>query len=127
VLIGRLNHRPDDTSEGEDVGQARYSLEGRIALVTGASSGWARLARLYAAAGAAVVLGARRVERTQALADAIKGAGGRALSVAMDVTDEGSIVAAFDAAEAAFGAPDVVLAMPVWPKRVVRSILNLSA
>lgn len=42
----------------------RYSLEGRIALVTGASSGLgAHLARLYAAAGAAVVLGARRVER----------------------------------------------------------------
>lgn len=89
----------------------RYSLAGRIALVTGASSGLgAHLARLYAAAGAAVVLGARRVDRTQALADDIKKAGGRALSVAMDVTDEGSIVAAFDAAEAAFGAPDVVLA-----------------
>lgn len=89
----------------------RYSLEGRIALITGASSGLgAHFARLYAAAGAAVVVGARRVERVNALADEINGAGGRALAVALDVTDEASIIAAFDAAEAAIGVPDVVLA-----------------
>lgn len=51
---------------------ARYSLEGRIALITGASSGLgAHFARLFAAAGAAVVVGARRVERVAALADEI--------------------------------------------------------
>lgn len=90
---------------------SRYSLEGRIALITGASSGLgAHFARLYAAAGAAVVIGGRRVERLVALAAEIEAAGGRALAVALDVTDEASIIAAFDAAEAAFGAPDVVLA-----------------
>jgi len=89
----------------------RYSLEGRVALITGASSGLgAHFARLYAAAGAAVAIGARRVERVTALADKIKAGGGRALAVALDVTDEASIIAAFDAAEAALGVPDVVVA-----------------
>lgn len=91
--------------------QTRYSLAGRVALITGASSGLgAHFARLYAAAGAAVVIGARRVERVEALAAEIAAAGGKALAVAMDVTDEDSLRAAYDAAEQAFGAPDVVVA-----------------
>jgi NAD(P)-dependent dehydrogenase (short-subunit alcohol dehydrogenase family) len=86
-------------------------LATRIALITGASSGLgAHFARLYANAGAAVVLGARRTERTAVLAAEIEAAGGQALSVALDVTDEASIIAAFDAAEVRFGAPDVVVA-----------------
>ena len=89
----------------------RYSLAGRIALITGASSGLgAHFARLYAAAGASVVLGARRADRVAGLAAEIEAAGGRALAVTMDVTDEASIIAAFDAAEAALGTPDVVCA-----------------
>ena len=85
-----------------------YSLEGRVALITGASSGiGAHLARLFAGAGAKVVLGARRVDRIAALAAEI---GAAALPVAMDVTDEASVIAAFDAAEAQFGTPDTVLA-----------------
>jgi NAD(P)-dependent dehydrogenase (short-subunit alcohol dehydrogenase family) len=89
----------------------RYSLAGRVALITGASSGLgARFARLYAAAGASVVIGARRVERVAALADEINGQGGKALAVALDVTEEASIIAAFDAAEASVGVPDVVVA-----------------
>ena len=84
------------------------SLDGRVALITGASSGiGAHLARLFAGAGAKVVLGARRVDRIAALADSI---GAAALAVAMDVTDEASVIAAFDAAEAHFGTPDTVLA-----------------
>lgn len=86
-------------------------LAGRIALITGASSGLgAHFARLYAGEGAAVVIGARRVDRVQALADEINAGGGKALAVALDVTDEASIIAAFDAAEAALGVPDVVVA-----------------
>ena len=85
-----------------------FSLDGRIALITGASSGiGAHLARLFVQAGAKVVLGARRVDRIAALSHAI---GENALAVAMDVTDEASIVAAFDAAQARFGTPDTVLA-----------------
>jgi NAD(P)-dependent dehydrogenase (short-subunit alcohol dehydrogenase family) len=63
-------------------------LSGRVCLITGASSGFgAHFARLMAAAGARVVLGARRAERIEALVAEI---GEAALAVAMDVTDEAS-------------------------------------
>ncbi len=83
-------------------------LAGRICLITGASSGFgAHFARLAAGEGARVVLGARRQERVSGLAGDI---GAAALAVAMDVTDEASTIAAFDAAEAAFGPVDTVIA-----------------
>ena len=88
-----------------------FSLVGRTALITGASSGLgAHFARLYAAAGARVVIGARRVDRVIALADELNSAGHTALAVAMDVTDEVSIIAAYDAAEAALGTIDTIVA-----------------
>ena len=87
------------------------SLAGRICLITGASSGFgAHFARLAAGAGARVVLGARRVERIEALVAEISASGGQALAVAMDVTNEASTIAAFDAAEAMFGPVDTVIA-----------------
>jgi NAD(P)-dependent dehydrogenase (short-subunit alcohol dehydrogenase family) len=87
------------------------SHERRIALVTGASSGvGADVARLLAGAGAKVALTARRREALAALAAEIEAAGGEALAVAADVTDEGSLAAAFDAAEARFGMVDTVVA-----------------
>lgn len=87
-----------------------FSLAGRTVLVTGASSGiGAHLARVASAAGAHVVLGARRVERLERLAAEIREAGGEALAVALDVTDRDSVESAFDAAELAFGVVDVVL------------------
>ncbi len=80
-------------------------------LITGASSGLGmRLAKVAAAAGAKVVLAARRVDRLEALAVEIAAAGGVAFPVAMDVTDEVSVIAAFDAAEAALGPIDTVIA-----------------
>ncbi len=86
-------------------------LAGRICLITGASSGFgAHFARLVAAEGARVVLGARRTERVEALVADIGKAGGEALAVAMDVTDEASVIAAYDAAERAFGLVDTVIA-----------------
>ncbi|WP_421731055.1 SDR family NAD(P)-dependent oxidoreductase [Brevundimonas sp.] len=86
-------------------------LKGRTALVTGASSGLGRhLARRLAAAGANVVAGARRLDQLEALAAEVRAEGGRIEPVRMDVEDEASIMAAFDAAEAAFGTVDVVLA-----------------
>ncbi len=88
-----------------------FDLTGRVVLVTGASSGLgARFAGILAASGASVVLAARRVEPMQALAQQIIDAGGRATAIAMDVTDEASIIAAYDAAEAAFGPVDTVIA-----------------
>ncbi|WP_298022405.1 SDR family NAD(P)-dependent oxidoreductase [uncultured Parasphingopyxis sp.] len=89
----------------------RYSLEGRTALITGASSGiGAHLAALFGAAGARVLLGARRKDRTEEEAGKIRAAGGEALAVELDVTDEGSVIAAYDAAEKAFGTVDTIVA-----------------
>ena len=86
-------------------------LRGRIALIGGASSGiGAGFARLLAAQGARVVLGARRLERTAELAREIAASGGEALAVALDVGDEASVIAAYDAAEAHFGTVDSVVA-----------------
>lgn len=85
-----------------------FRLDGRVALITGASSGFgAHFARLYASAGAKVVLGARRVDRIEALAAEI---GDDALAVALDVGDEASTIAAYDAAEAHFGTVDTIVA-----------------
>ncbi|MCY1399774.1 Gluconate 5-dehydrogenase [compost metagenome] len=87
-----------------------FSLSGKTVLITGASSGiGAHLARTAAGAGARVVLAARRLERLGELAAAIQRDGGRALAVALDVTERASVEAAFDAAQAAFGVVDVVL------------------
>jgi NAD(P)-dependent dehydrogenase (short-subunit alcohol dehydrogenase family) len=88
-----------------------FDLTGRTALITGASSGLgARMARVLAGAGAAVALAARRTDRLEALAAEITAAGGRAHPIAMDVTDEASIIAGYDAAEAALGPVDTVIA-----------------
>ena len=88
-----------------------FDLSGRVALVTGASSGLGkRFARILAASGAKVALAARRVDRLTALADEITAAGGTAAAIAMDVTDEASVIAGFDAAEKALGPIDTVIA-----------------
>ncbi|MBT7330454.1 MAG: SDR family NAD(P)-dependent oxidoreductase, partial [Oceanospirillaceae bacterium] len=64
------------------------SLTGKIALITGASSGLGKqFALSMAEAGATVVIAARRMERLQALAADIENKGGRAMPVALDVTD----------------------------------------
>ncbi len=88
----------------------RFSLDGRIVLVTGASSGLgSHMAGLFAAAGASVVLGARRVDKLEARVAELQAGGHAAQAVAMDVTDAASIAAALDAAEAGLGLPDVVV------------------
>ena len=84
------------------------SLTGRTALITGASSGFGEhFARLFVREGANVVIGARRVEKVAALAGEL---GDKALAVAIDVTDETTLIAAYDAAEARFGTVDTVIA-----------------
>ena len=88
---------------------SEFSMQGKVALVTGASSGFgAHFCRQLAARGAAVVACARRVDRLESLVADIEAAGGRALAVAMDVTDRASVEAGFDAAEQAFGTVTVV-------------------
>lgn len=88
-----------------------FDLSGRVALVTGASSGIGeRLAECLAHSGAKVVIGARRAERLAALVTRIQSRGGEALAVTMDATDETSTRAIYDAAEARFGIVDTVIA-----------------
>lgn len=87
---------------------ANFDLKGRVAMVTGASSGFGEhFVRVLAAAGAQVVAGARREDRLRQLVAEVGPE--RALAVAMDVTDAASVAAAFAAAEARFGTVDVLV------------------
>lgn len=86
------------------------SISGKIIVITGASSGLGEAAaRLLAAEGATVVLGARRAERIEALAAELTQAGGRAFALATDVTRREQVQALVDAAVARFGRIDVLL------------------
>jgi len=88
----------------------QFALDGRIALVTGASSGIGHtVARGLAQAGATVVVAARRLERLDALVAEIEADGGKAFAVAMDVTDTASIGDAFARAEHQLGVVDVIV------------------
>jgi NAD(P)-dependent dehydrogenase (short-subunit alcohol dehydrogenase family) len=85
-------------------------LSGRVALVTGASSGLgAQFAKTLAAAGAGVVLAARRVERLKTLRAEIEAADGDAHVVGLDVTSVESIRAAVAHAETEMGAIDILV------------------
>ena len=85
-------------------------LSGRVALVTGASSGLGtQFAKTLAAAGAAVVLAGRRVERLKTLRAEIEGAGGDAHVVGLDVTDRDSIRSAIAHAETEMGTLDILV------------------
>ena len=85
-------------------------LSGRVAMVTGASSGLgAQFARTLAKAGAGVVLAARRVERLKTLRAEIEAEGGDAHVVALDVTDIHSIKAAVAHAETEMGTIDILV------------------
>ncbi|MCC6827661.1 MAG: SDR family NAD(P)-dependent oxidoreductase, partial [Novosphingobium sp.] len=87
-----------------------FDLTGKIALVTGASSGLgARFARVLAANGAQVVLASRRVERLKELRAEIESDGGAAHVVAMDVTDLASIRSAVAHAETEAGPIDILV------------------
>jgi 3-oxoacyl-[acyl-carrier protein] reductase len=87
-----------------------FSLKGRVALVTGASSGLGvQFAKALADNGAAVALVARRADRLKSLKDEIEGKGGRAVAIEADVTDHASVARAFDAAEKAFGTVTILV------------------
>src|SRR5262249_35192447 len=87
-----------------------FDLTGRVALVTGASSGLGvRFAEALAAQGAAVALVARRADRLATVKARIEKAGGRAIAIGADVRDRAAMARAFDAAEEAFGTVTILV------------------
>ena len=87
-----------------------FSLKGRVALVTGASSGLGvQFAKALADNGAAVALVARRADRLKSLKDEIEVKGGRAVVIEADVTDHAAVARAFDTVEKAFGTVTILV------------------
>jgi 3-oxoacyl-[acyl-carrier protein] reductase len=87
-----------------------FDLHGKVALVTGASSGLGlRFAQCLAENGAAVALVARRADRLAAVAAKIESAGGKAVAIEADVRDRAAMRNAFDAAERAFGTVTILV------------------
>jgi NAD(P)-dependent dehydrogenase (short-subunit alcohol dehydrogenase family) len=88
----------------------RFRLDGKVAVVTGASSGLGvHFARALAEAGADVALGARRADRLESTKALVEAAGRRGLAVATDVARPDDCQALADAAMAAFGRVDVLV------------------
>ena len=87
-----------------------FNLTGKVALVTGASSGLGvRFAEVLAENGAAVALVARRADRLAAVEARIAKSGGRAIAIEADVRDRAAMQRAFDAAERAFGTVTILV------------------
>jgi len=86
------------------------NIEGKVIVITGASSGLGEAtARHLAKLGASVVLGARRAERLKAIAADIRAAGGKAEVVVTDVTRQDEVQALIDSAVRVFGRLDVLV------------------
>jgi short-subunit dehydrogenase len=88
----------------------RMTLDGRVAVITGASSGIGlACAEALGREGVAVVLGARRADRLEAAVTRIRSAGGRAEALTMDVTVEADVTRLVQHAHSTFGALDIVI------------------
>ena len=86
------------------------NISGKVVVITGASSGLGEAAaRHLSARGAPVVLGARRADRLKKLVEELTRAGGKAVSVATDVTDRAQVQRLVDAAVRSFGRVDVMI------------------
>ncbi len=98
----------------------KNNIEGKVVVITGASSGLGEAAAKHLSAlGATVVLGARRAGRIEKLAREIQDNGGKALAIAMDVTKRDQVKKLVDSAVEQFGRVDVILnnagIMPLSP------------
>ncbi|MEV4935511.1 SDR family oxidoreductase [Sphingobium sp. LMA1-1-1.1] len=101
------------------------NLDGKVVLITGASSGIGEAtARTLAEGGATVVLGARRTDRLKKLVAEIEAAGGKALAKPLDVTDREDVAAFAQEALARFGKIDVIVnnagVMPLSPMAALK-------
>ena len=86
------------------------NIEGKVVVITGASSGLGEAtARLLSAEGATVLLGARRAERIQSLADELNRGGGKVLAITTDVTQLDQVKRLVDSAVQTYGRIDVML------------------
>jgi NADP-dependent 3-hydroxy acid dehydrogenase YdfG len=86
------------------------NIEGKVIVITGASSGLGEAtARLLCAQGASVVLGARRVARLQSLTEELTASGGKAIAIATDVTHRDEVKRLVDTAVQKFGRIDVMI------------------
>ncbi|SCX66013.1 SDR family oxidoreductase [Variovorax sp. EL159] len=86
------------------------NIDGKVVVITGASSGLGEAtARHLVAQGARVVLGARRIDRLQAMVEEMKANGGQAIAVETDVSDKAQVQHLVDAAITAFGRIDVLI------------------
>jgi 3-hydroxybutyrate dehydrogenase len=86
------------------------SLNGKAAVVTGAASGIGKeIARTLAAQGAAVAIADLNLAGAQAVAEEIRAEGGKALGIAMDVTDEDAVNRGIDEVAAQFGSVDILV------------------
>lgn len=86
------------------------NIDGKVVVITGASSGLGEAtARLLSLQGAHVVLGARRIDRLETLANDIRQRGGQAIALTTDVTDRTQVARLVDAAVQAHGRIDVML------------------
>jgi NAD(P)-dependent dehydrogenase (short-subunit alcohol dehydrogenase family) len=86
------------------------TFEGRCVLVTGGGTGLGKaIAAEFARLGAAVVVASRKDEHLEAAREALADLGGAALAVRCDIRSAEDVAAAFDAAEEAFGLPDVLV------------------
>jgi 3-oxoacyl-[acyl-carrier protein] reductase len=93
-----------------EIGIMQLGIEGKTALVTGAGGGLGKaMAEALAAHGAIVVAADIRLDNVQSVAEGITSDGGRALGVAMDVTDSQSVSDAFASIESQAGAPDILI------------------
>ena len=96
------------------------TIKGKVVIITGASSGMGEAAAKHLSAlGAIVVLGARRLDRIEKLAEEIRNKGGQALAIAVDVTHRDKVKTLVDSAVEQFGRVDVLLnnagIMPLSP------------
>jgi NAD(P)-dependent dehydrogenase (short-subunit alcohol dehydrogenase family) len=97
-------------SDAAEISLPSFDLTGKTALVTGATSGLGRrFALVLAKAGASVAITGRRVDRLETLKAEIEALGGRALPIALDVTDARSIEACVESAETGLGPVNILV------------------